>query len=111
MPGYAELLSGRLQDAAAILALVGNSEDAHFDCKEWPAREEDAQRVFAKAACGLTNAEGGVLVVGRRARATSKDEPDLVESPAPVADTKAVQSGVLDQSGNSSSPESKGYKR
>jgi hypothetical protein len=111
MPGYAELLSSRLQDAAAILALVGNSEDAHFDCKEWPAREEDAQRVFAKAACGLTNAEGGVLVVGRRARATSKDEPDLVESPAPVADTKAVQSGVLDQSGNSSSPESKAYKR
>jgi len=111
MPGYAELLSGRLQDAAAILALVGNSEDAHFDCKEWPAREEDAQKSVCKSGLWTDKCRGGVLVVGRRARATSKDEPDLVESPAPVADTKAVQSGVLDQSGNSSSPESKGYKR
>jgi predicted HTH transcriptional regulator len=61
-----------------------------------PREKRMRNRVFAKAACGLTNAEGGVLVVGMRARATSKDEPDLVESPAPVADTKAVQSRVLD---------------
>ena len=76
--------------------MIGQSEDADFDCKEWPSTDWDAQKVFAKAACGLTNAEGGVLIVGMKARAISKDDPDLVESAAPVTDTSAVRSRILD---------------
>jgi hypothetical protein len=52
--------------------------------------------VFAKATCGLTNAEGGVLVVGMRAKSTAKDEPDVVEAAAPVAGMIAVKSRILD---------------
>ena len=96
MPGRAEDLFERLKDAPAILALIGQTEDVHFDCKEWPVKDEDKQRVFAKAACGLANAEGGVLVIGMKARAMSKDEPDLVDAAVPVADTSAVKSKVLD---------------
>jgi Putative DNA-binding domain len=96
MPGRAEQLFHQLTNAEAICALIGQSEDVHFDCKEWPAKDEDAQKVFAKAACGLANAEGGVLVVGMKARTVSKDEPDLVSSTAPVADTSAVKSKILD---------------
>jgi hypothetical protein len=87
-------LFDRLQSAGAIMALIGHSEDVHFDCKEWPASDGDAQKVFAKAACGLTNAEGGVILVGMRARPTPKDEPDLVESAVPVTDTSACRLSV-----------------
>lgn len=96
MSGRTEQLFKQLKSAPAIHALIGQSEDVHFDCKEWPTKDEDAQKVFAKAACGLTNAEGGVLVVGMKARTISKDEPDSVVSAAPVADTGAVKSRILD---------------
>jgi hypothetical protein len=96
MPGRAEQLFQQLQNPAAVLALIGQSEDAHFDCKEWPSRDESAQHTFAKAACGLANAEGGVLIIGMRARPTSKDQPDVVESAVPVSDTSAVKSRILD---------------
>src|SRR5271169_3446675 len=96
MSGRAEQLFSLLKSASTILGLIGQSEDAHFDCKEWPVKDEDAQRVFAKAACGLANAEGGVLIVGMKARAISKDDPDLVDSAQPVADTSAVKSRILD---------------
>jgi Putative DNA-binding domain len=96
MSGRGKELFDRLQDAESIKALIGESEDVHFDCKEWPANDGDAQRVFAKAACGLTNAEGGVVLVGMKARAISKDEPDLVDSVAPAANTSAVKSRILD---------------
>jgi hypothetical protein len=89
-------LFDHLRNAKLITGLIGQSEDVHFDCKEWPVKDEDAQKVFAKAACGLTNAEGGVLIVGMSARAISKDEPDLVDSAKPVADTSAVKSRILD---------------
>lgn len=84
-----------LQSAERITALVGQSEDARLDCKEWPANEGDAQKMLAKAACGLTNADGGVVLVGMKARSASKDEPDLISSAAPVADTSAVRSRIL----------------
>ncbi len=95
MANRAEELFDKLQDAAAIRELIGQSEDLHFDCKEWP-NDNDAQKVFAKAACGLTNAEGGVIVIGMKARSRGKDEPDLVEAAVPVGDTAAVKSRVLD---------------
>ena len=96
MQARAEQLFGRLQNAAQIRALIGQSENAHFDCKEWPESDGDAQKMLAKAACGLTNAEGGVLVIGMKARAVAKDEPDLVQSAVPVKDTSAVSSRILD---------------
>lgn len=92
----AEQLFGQLKTAAQVRSLIGQSEDIHFDCKEWPPNDNDQQKVFAKAACGLTNAEGGVLVIGMRARSGAKGEPDLVMSDAPVKDTNAVRSRVLD---------------
>jgi hypothetical protein len=88
-------LFDELQSAQAILALMGQPEDAHLDCKEWP-NDKDVQSSLAKAACGLTNAEGGVLIVGMKARPRAKEDPDLVESAAPVADTAAVKSRILD---------------
>lgn len=96
MTKRAEQLFQQLNSATAILALIGQSEDLHLDCKEWPSKDDDAQRVFAKAACGLTNAEGGVLVIGLRAKPKGKDEPDLIVSEVPVADTAAVRSRTLD---------------
>ncbi len=95
MAGRAEELYNELQNAAAILALIGTSEDSHFDCKEWPARDDDAQKMLAKAACGLTNAEGGVLVIGMKAEPKPKDEPDVVTGAAPMANTSLVKSRVL----------------
>jgi hypothetical protein len=96
MLARAEELFHQLQNPAAIRALIGRSEDVHFDCKEWPASDGDAQRIIAKASCGLTNAEGGVIVVGMRARSSAKDDPDVVESATPVADTTAVKSRILE---------------
>ena len=67
MPGRAEQLFHRLASGpAAILALIGGSEDVHLECKEWRAKDGGAQTTFAKGACGLANAEGGVLVVGMK---------------------------------------------
>lgn len=89
-------LFNQLQNAEAIRSLIGQSEDVHFDCKEWPPNDGDAQRILAKAACGLTNAEGGVIIIGMKARPMAKDEPDSVDSAAPVENTRAVRSRVLD---------------
>jgi len=88
-------LYSQLQDAAAVMALVGEAEDAHLDCKEWPTKDDDAQKMLAKAATGLTNADGGVLVIGMKAESRPKDEPDVVTGPAPVFDTSLVKSLVL----------------
>lgn len=101
-------LFNQLQNAKAIMALIGQPEDGHFDCKEWPVSDVDAQRVLAKAVCGLTNAEGGVVLVGMKARPMQKDEPDLVESAAPVADTSAVKSRILDLVGQLVEPRIEG---
>jgi hypothetical protein len=98
----------QMQKAGDIMALIGQSEDVHFDCKEWSANDSDAQRVFAKAACGLTNSEGGVIIFGMRARAISKDDPDLVASAAPVTDTGAVKSRILNLIGELVEPRIEG---
>jgi hypothetical protein len=89
----AELIFAELQQPGAIPALIGQSENAHLDCKEWPVGDESAaQRMIAKAACGLTNAEGGVLVIGMKASSKSKDDADVIEAEAPVSDTALVES-------------------
>lgn len=96
----AEEIYQRLQTGSAILELVGECEDAHFDCKEWPTRDEDAQKMLAKAACGLTNAEGGVLIIGMKAKSNGKDDPDIVSAAVPVPDTALVKSKVLNLIGD-----------
>lgn len=95
MAGRAEYLYSQLQDAPAVLELIGEAEDAHLDCKEWPTKDDDAQKMLAKAASGMTNADGGVLVIGMKAESTSKDDPDVVTGSAPVSDTSLVKSKVL----------------
>jgi hypothetical protein len=100
MSERAKELFDKLSSAKAIYALIGESEDSHLDCKEWPPNDNDAQKVLAKAACGFANAEGGVIVVGMQARAKAKDEPDLIQSAVPVADASAVKSRILNLLGD-----------
>ena len=93
--GRAEQLFEDMDSASAITGLRGQPEDSYFDCKVWPKNDDEAQRMLAKAACGLTNADGGVIVIGMRAEARPKNEPDVVGEPAPVEDTSFVKSRVL----------------
>jgi predicted HTH transcriptional regulator len=79
-----------------LQALIGKPEDAEFDCKEWPARQDDARRIIAKAACGFTNAMGGVIVIGLKASGAGANTSDVVRGLAPVADRHAVASASLD---------------
>ncbi len=95
-----EKLFDTLSNANSILGLIGQPEDAHLECKGWPDQDAEAQKTLAKAACGLTNAEGGVLIIGMKATSSRKDEPDVIESAAPVKDTSAVKSRVLNLLGN-----------
>ena len=85
----------RLQDLTTLKALIGTTEDLHLDCKIWPANENDAQKVLAKALCGFANADGGVIVVGMEAKSgPNKDDPDLIQRAQPVADALAVKSRI-----------------
>jgi Putative DNA-binding domain len=95
MAGRAEEIFEQLQDATAIVGLIGEPEDAHLDCKEWPSKDDDAQKMVAKAACGMTNADGGILIIGMKAESRPKDEPDVITATAPVNDTTYVKSNVL----------------
>jgi hypothetical protein len=47
MAGRAEVLFTQLQNATAVLRLIGEAEDAYLDCKEWPAKEKCSQRRHA----------------------------------------------------------------
>ena len=101
MPSQAEEIFSRYRNLAAIEKLIGQCEDAYLDCKEWPARDDSAaQKMVAKAACGFSNGDGGVLIIGMKAESRPKDEPDVITAKAPVADTKLVSSRVLDWVGN-----------
>lgn len=92
----AEKLFKQLSSVRALLALVGKPEDAEFDCKEWPARLDDARRTIAKAACGFANATGGVIVIGVKASGAGAGTPDVVRNLVPVPDRHAVASAALD---------------
>ena len=90
-----EQLFQRLQDLPAINALVNTTENLYLDCKIWPSRDDDAQRMLAKAVCGFANADGGVVVIGMDARSgPNKDDPDLIQRTAPVPDTIYVKSRI-----------------
>jgi hypothetical protein len=80
----------------ALEALIGQPENADFDCKEWHARADAARGSIAKAACGFANATGGVIVIGLKASGRGADTPDVVQGLAPVADRETVASEALD---------------
>ena len=90
----------KLRDLAEVQALTGQTEDLHLDAKEWPAREDDAQRVLAKALSGFSNADGGILVIGLEARSVNKGDPDIIQSLKPVADAMGVKSKIENLIGN-----------
>ena len=94
MPSRAETLFERLQDRDALASLIGQAEDADFDCKQWFANA-DMRFPIAKAACGFSNATGGVIIVGLRAEGRNGD-PDLVKELKPVDDMGAVKASALD---------------
>jgi len=80
MSTLGEELFNQLQDAEVLRSLTGQSEDVHFDCKAWPASDGDAQRTLAKAGCGLSDSEGGVVLIGMKAHAGRNRE--ILESSA-----------------------------
>ncbi len=101
MSTHAEDLFNKYRSVAAIEKLVDQCEDAYLDCKEWPVKDDSAaQKMIAKAVCGFSNADGGILIIGMKAESRPKDEPDLITAKAPVSDTKLVSSRVLDWVGN-----------
>ena len=97
MAGRAEFLYASLTDRNAIDALIGEPEDGHLDCKEWPAKEKDGHEMFAKAICGLANSDGGVLILGVRAESKRPNDPDpdVITAAVPVLDTSLLQSRLL----------------
>jgi hypothetical protein len=96
VPTNTERFYKQLSSVRALQALVGKPENADFDCKEWPARQDDARRIIAKAACGFTNATGGVIVIGVKASGAGANTPDVVRNLASVANRHAVASAALD---------------
>jgi hypothetical protein len=90
----------QLRSLAEIQALVGQSEDLHLDAKEWPMRDDDAQRILAKALSGFSNADGGILVIGVEARSVNKGDPDVIQTLKPVADAIGVKTKIENLIGN-----------
>jgi hypothetical protein len=90
-----EELFQRLQSLAELNGLIGQTENLYLDCKIWPQKDEEAQRVLAKALCGFANADGGVIVIGLEARAGgSKYDADVIQRAVPVSDAISVKSRV-----------------
>ncbi len=71
-----------------------------MDAKEWPIRDDDAQRILAKALSGFSNADGGILVIGVEARSAGKGDPDVIQTLKPVADAVSVKSRIENLVGN-----------
>jgi predicted HTH transcriptional regulator len=90
-----EELFKRLQSLNELNGLTGQTETLYLDCKIWPQKNEDAQRVLAKALCGFANADGGVIVIGLEARAGgSKYDADVIQRAVPVSDVISVKSRI-----------------
>jgi hypothetical protein len=89
-----EQIFQRLQNRAEIAALIGKTEDLYLDCKTWPSKDDECQKILAKALSGFANADGGVIVVGMEAKPVQKFDPDLISSERPVADATAVKARI-----------------
>ena len=87
MAGRAEFLYASLTDRNAIDVLIGEPEDGHLDCKEWPAKEKrrprDVREGYMRArelgwgrphpkACGLNR------------RRPNDPDPDVITAAVPV---------------------------
>ncbi len=96
MPTSAERLFDQLVSESDLQSLVGMPEDADFDCKVWSTRTDANRGSVVKAACGFTNATGGVIVVGIRAAGRGLETPDVVQELVPVDNPGAVASESLD---------------
>lgn len=90
----------QLQEPGGIQALIGQTEDLHLDCKEWPPQDNECQKILAKALSGFANADGGCLVIGVEAKSINRDEPDLIQSLKPVQDALAVEGRIENLIGN-----------
>jgi hypothetical protein len=94
-------LFARLQDVHELLGLVGQTEDLHLDCKTWPSKDDEAQRILAKTICGFANSEGGVIVIGLEARSNGdKYDADLIQRPVPVPEPLAVKTRIESLAGD-----------
>ena len=96
MPTAAERLFEQLTTKEALEALIGQPEDASFDCKIWSSRDDANKGSIAKAACGFANGAGGVIIVGLSASGRGADTPDVVKGIAPVSNRHTVASQALD---------------
>ncbi len=94
MASRAESFFAKLIDEQSLHGLIGQSEDADFDCKEWHGVER-SRVSLAKATCGFANAAGGVIIIGMKARSVG-GEPDVVQTTAPFRNPRSVTSEVLD---------------
>lgn len=92
----AELFFAQLTSFEDLERLIGQPEDALFDCKVWSSRKDANRGSIAKAACGFTNANGGVLIIGVEATGRGADTPDVVQALQPFSAPNEVASQVLD---------------
>ena len=110
MPTPPELFES-LNKPEAVRALIGQTEDLHLDCKVWPSRDDDAQKMIAKSACGFANADGGVIVFGLVAKAgPNKDDPDEIQSVQPITDTSKVKPRIQELIGQLIEPGIRGVR-
>jgi len=77
-------------------SLIGKPEDGDFECKMWAGLSEKSRGQIAKAACGFTNATGGVIVIGLKTSRGTADTADVVEELVPVSDRQTVSAAALD---------------
>lgn len=73
--------------------LIGTQENSELECKRWD--EMNMRSTLAKAACGLANAEGGVIIIGMVAKGRA-NEPDLITAFALVTDVNYVEAKARD---------------
>jgi hypothetical protein len=93
-----EAFFNSLKTPKNIKGLIGQSEDADFDCKIWIPHKGELKswkESVAKNACGFANATGGVIIIGLLAQADA-DGVDVVQEDQPVPDIDAVKSEALD---------------
>ena len=96
MSQVAEALYESLLTEADLEALIGSSEDNDLECKSWFGLSETRVPIL-KAVCGLTNATGGVLVIGlQTTKAQGKNQPDVIEKLTPIPEPRVVGSQILD---------------
>lgn len=78
--------------------LLGETERLHLEFKTLADRSgvnitKDDRKLIAKALCGMSNAEGGLLAIG--IKTTKKDGLDAATEPEPIADVSALRNRII----------------